>query len=161
MARGIRYTREFQEKALRLLGESRANHSSETKALASVSQSLGIAPETLRRWRNRADRTVTAQSARDAQAAAELKRLRAEVAELRKASEILTTASAFFSRPGSTRHGVEGRVHRRVPRPFRGRADLPGAAGRAGLRFPDRPRLPRLQDEASQPHGGAPRGIGA
>ena len=43
MARGIRYTREFQEKALRLLGESRANHSSETKALASVSQSLGIA----------------------------------------------------------------------------------------------------------------------
>ena len=52
MARGIRYTREFQEKALRLLGESRANHSSETKALASVSQSLGIAPETLRRWRN-------------------------------------------------------------------------------------------------------------
>lgn len=36
MARGIRYTREFQEKALRLLGESRANHSSETKALASV-----------------------------------------------------------------------------------------------------------------------------
>ena len=55
MARGIRYTREFQEKALRLLGESRANHSSETKALASVSQSLGIAPETLRRWRNRAD----------------------------------------------------------------------------------------------------------
>ena len=96
-ARGIRYTREFQEKALRLLGESRANHSSETKALASVSQSLGIAPETLRRWRNRADRTVTAQSARDAQAAAELKRLRAEVAELRKANEILTTASAFFA----------------------------------------------------------------
>ncbi len=96
MARGIRYTREFQDKALRLLGESRANHSSETKALASVSQSLGMAPETLRRWRNRADRTVTAQSARDAQAAAELKRLRAEVAELRKANEILTTASAFF-----------------------------------------------------------------
>ena len=67
------------------------------QALASVSQSLGIAPETLRRWRNRADRTVTAQSARDAQAAAELKRLRAEVAELRKANEILTTASAFFA----------------------------------------------------------------
>ena len=36
MARGIRYTREFQEKALRLLGESRANHSSETKALVFV-----------------------------------------------------------------------------------------------------------------------------
>ena len=148
MARGIRYTREFQDKALRLLGESRANHSSETKALASVSQSLGMAPETLRRWRNRADRTVTAQSARDAQAAAELKRLRAEVAELRKANEILNTAlkvACIDAYRG--RFGV-GPICRVL-------------SGRAGLRFPDRPRLPRLQDEASQPYGGAPRGIGA
>ena len=128
MARGIRYTREFQEKALRLLGESRANHSSETKALASVSQSLGIAPETLRRWRNRADRTVTAQSARDAQAAAELKRLRAEVAELRKANEILTTASAFFAARLDPGTGVEGpRASTRTGGRFGGRADLPGA----------------------------------
>ena len=98
MARGIRYTREFQEKALRLLGESRANHSSETKALASVSQSLGIAPETLRRWRNRTDATVAAETKQSAEdAMAELKSLRAEVARLRRANEILTTASAFFA----------------------------------------------------------------
>lgn len=93
-----RYTKEFREKALRLLEESRANHSSETKAVASVASSLGIAPETLRRWRNKADRAVMAQSARGAEeTGAELKRLRAEVAELRKANEILTTASAFFA----------------------------------------------------------------
>lgn len=93
-----RYTKEFQARALRLLEESRANHSSETKAVASVAQSLGIAPETLRRWRNKADRTTAERSAIGAEeTAAELKRLRAEVAELRKANEILTTASAFFA----------------------------------------------------------------
>ncbi|RSX58439.1 transposase [Bifidobacterium samirii] len=93
-----RYTKEFQAKALRLLEESRANHSSETKAVASVAQSLGISPETLRRWRNKADRTAAAQCATGAEeAAAELKRLRAEVAQLRRANEILTTASAFFA----------------------------------------------------------------
>ena len=161
MAKGTRYTPEFKAKAVRLLAESRSSYSSETNAISAVAKDLGIAPESLRRWRNQSDATVaeeTRQSAEDAMA--ELKKLRAENAQLRRANEILTTASAF-SRPGSTRHGVEGRVHRRVPRPFRGRADLPGAVGRAGLRFPDRPRLPRLQDEASQPHGGAPRGIGA
>ena len=98
MAKGIRYTREFREKALRLLEESRANHASETRAVVSVASSLGIAPETLRRWRNMADRTVDSRSGRGAEeTAAELKRLRAENAELRRANEILTTASAFFA----------------------------------------------------------------
>ncbi|KFI96906.1 hypothetical protein [Bifidobacterium stellenboschense] len=44
-----RYTKEFQARALRLLEESRANHSSETKAVDAFAQSLGIAPEPLRR----------------------------------------------------------------------------------------------------------------
>lgn len=74
MAKGTRYTPEFKAKAVRLLAES------------------------LRRWRNQSDATVaeeTRQSAEDAMA--ELKKLRAENAELRRANEILTTASAFFA----------------------------------------------------------------
>ena len=139
-----RYTKEFQAKALRLPEESRANHSSETKAVASVAQSLGAAPETLRRWRNKADRAAAVSSARAAEeTAAELKRLRAEVAELRKANEILTAASAF-SRPGSPRHGVEGRVHRRLQGLFRGRADLQRPVRGVGLRVPNRDNLRNL-----------------
>ena len=54
-----------------------------------------MAPGTLRRWRNQADGAAAAQ---DAQATLEeLKRLRKEVAELRGANDILTTASAFFA----------------------------------------------------------------
>ena len=85
MAKGTRYTPEFKAKAVRLLAESRSSYSSETNAIAAVAKDLGIAPESLRRWRNQSD------------AMAELRRLRAENAELRRANEILTTASAFFA----------------------------------------------------------------
>lgn len=55
MGKGVRYTPEFREKAVRLLAESRDSHSSETRALAQVARNLGVAPETPRRWRNQAD----------------------------------------------------------------------------------------------------------
>ncbi|WP_277752781.1 transposase [Bifidobacterium jacchi] len=61
MTARTRHTEEFRMKAPRLLEESRANHSSKTRAVASVAQSLGIASETLRRWRNKADRTDDAE----------------------------------------------------------------------------------------------------
>lgn len=98
MAKGTRYTPEFRAKAVRLLTESRSSYSSETKAIEQVSRDLGIAPESLRRWRNQSDATAAAETKQSAQEAmAELKRLRAENTELRRANEILTTASAFFA----------------------------------------------------------------
>lgn len=105
MGKGVRYTPEFREKAVGLLAESRDSHSSETRALAQAARNLGVAPETLRRWRNQADGAAAAQSAQDAQATLEeLRRLRKEVAELCGANDILTTASAFFAaRPDPTR----------------------------------------------------------
>ena len=98
MAKGTRYTPEFKAKAVRLLTESRGSCSSETNAIEQVAKDPGIAPESLRRWRDQSDATVaeeTRQSAEDAMA--ELKKLRAENAQLRRANEILTTASAFFA----------------------------------------------------------------
>ncbi|MDR5620113.1 IS3-like element ISBlo10 family transposase [Bifidobacterium longum] len=97
MAKGTRYTPEFKAKAVRLLTESRGSYSSETKAIEQVAKDPGVAPETLRRWRNKTDATVAAETKRSAEdAMAELKSLRAENAELRRANEILTTASGFF-----------------------------------------------------------------
>ena len=97
MAKGTRYTPEFKAKAVRLLTESRGSYSSETKAIEQVAKDLGVAPETLRRWRDKTDATVAAETKQSAEdAMAELRSLRAEVARLRRANEILTTASAFF-----------------------------------------------------------------
>ena len=96
--RARRYTPEFKAKAVRLLTESRSSYSSETKAIEQVSKDLGIAPESLQRWRNQSDATAAAETKQSAQEAmAELKQLRAENAELRRANEILTSASAFFA----------------------------------------------------------------
>ncbi len=57
MAKGTRYTPEFKAKAVRLLTESRGSYSSETKAIERIVKDLGIAPESLRRWRDKADAT--------------------------------------------------------------------------------------------------------
>ena len=88
MAKGTRYTPEFKAKAVRLLTESRGSYSSETKAIEQVAKDLGVAPETLRRWRDKTDATVAAETKQSAEDA---------MAELRRANEILTTASAFFA----------------------------------------------------------------
>ena len=96
MAKGTRYTPEFRTKAVRLLTESWSSYSSETKAVEQVAKDLGMASESLRRRRGRSDATAAAETKRSAQEAmAELKRLRAENTELRRANEISTTASAF------------------------------------------------------------------
>ena len=98
MAKGTRYTPEFRAKAVRLLTESRSSYSSETKAIEQVAKDPGRAPESLRRRRGRSDATAAAETKRSAQEAmAELKRLRAENTELRRAKEISTTAPAFFA----------------------------------------------------------------
>ena len=98
MAKGTRYTPEFRARAVRLLTESRSSYSSETKAIEQVAKDPGMAPESLRRRRGRSDATAAAETKRSAQEAmAELKRLRAENTELRRAKEISTTAPAFFA----------------------------------------------------------------
>lgn len=100
MAKGTRYTPEFKAKAVSRQAVDRVAR------LVFVGdqgdrtgrQGSGVAPETLRRWRNKTDATVAAETRQSAEdAMAESKSLRAEVARLRRANEILTTASAFFA----------------------------------------------------------------
>ena len=94
------YAKEFRDRAVRLLAESRENYTSETKALQGVAKDPGVAAESLRRWQERADTSGSAGSGESA----ELKRLRRENARLRRANEIPSSASAFFaSRPDPTR----------------------------------------------------------
>jgi transposase len=92
-----RYTKEFKERAVRLLAESRGNYSSQTQALVD----LGVAAESLRRWRAKADTACTT----DREESGGPRRLRRENARLRRANGILSSASAFFaSRLDPTRH---------------------------------------------------------
>lgn len=87
------YAKEFRDRAVRPLAESRENHASETKALQGVAKDPGVAAESLRRWRAKADTAGTA----GPEESGELRRLRRENAQLRRANEILSSASAFFA----------------------------------------------------------------
>ncbi len=90
---------ETRERAVRLYQDRIAEHGdSKLAARKHVGQLLGINQATLRNWVE--DRYGTVGSAVSTSAGdkdAELIALRREVAELRRANEILKTASAFFA----------------------------------------------------------------
>ena len=92
------YPPEFRQRALRLLDTTmEASDVSESEAIKSVASKLGISEESVRRWRRKAqvdagERLGTTTSEHD-----EIRRLKREFAELRRANEILKSASAFFA----------------------------------------------------------------
>ena len=104
MARPTGFSREQKERAVRLVAEGIGQHGSEYAAMASVAGKLGTSTETVRRWVRQAQVDSGERAGVSTDAVTELARLRQENAELRRANEILKTASAFFAaeldRPG-------------------------------------------------------------
>ena len=98
MARPSRYSPDFRARAIRLVGEARPDHETEWAAITSVATKLGVSTETLRKWLRQAEVDGGQRSGTTSDESAELKRLRRENAELRRANEILKAASAFFAR---------------------------------------------------------------
>jgi transposase len=81
-----------------MVAEIRAEHDSEWAAMARVSQLLGVgAPETVRKWVRRAEIDQGGRPGVTTEESAEVRRLRREVAELRRANAILRSASVFFA----------------------------------------------------------------
>ena len=93
-----RYPQEIRERAVRLVGEVRDQYDSEWAAIASVAAKLGIGtPETLRKWLRKAEVDAGRRSGVTSAESDELRRLRAENRELRRANEILRAAAGFFA----------------------------------------------------------------
>jgi transposase len=91
MAAPRKYPDEFRDRAVREVAES-------GRPIAHVARDLGIHPEVLRRWvrHDEADRGEHADQVTTGETD-ELARLRREVAELRRANEILKAASVYFA----------------------------------------------------------------
>jgi transposase len=94
---GRQFSPEFRQRALRMIEESLSEHETEHAALRHVGAKLGVGAETLRQWRRRAEVDSGQRAGVTSDEQAELKRLKRENAELRRANEILRTASAFFA----------------------------------------------------------------
>ena len=83
---------------MRLVIEHRGEYQTEYAAIRSIAARLGIAtPETLRQWVRQSEVDSGQRPGATSEESAEIRRLRAEVKELRRANEILRAASAFFA----------------------------------------------------------------
>ncbi len=92
-----RYAAEVRERAVRLVFEHQGEHDSQWAAMSSIAAKIGCTPETLRKWVRQAERD---QGLREGLTTSERERLKAlerENRELKRANEILKTASAFFA----------------------------------------------------------------
>ena len=98
MSKATRYPPELRERAIRLVREHRSEHPSEWAAIQSIAGKLGMTAETLRVW---VGRDEVDHGKRPGVTSAERERIRElerENRELRRATEILKAASAFFAR---------------------------------------------------------------
>jgi transposase len=99
-----KYPDELRERAVRMVFEIRERNGEQRGGISRVASQLGINRETLRNWVKQAEvdaGTRPGTSTADQQRIAELER---EVRELRRANEILKSASAFFARELDPRH---------------------------------------------------------
>jgi transposase len=93
-----RYPQEIKDRAVRLVLESRDEYESEWKAIESVATKLGIgSTETLRKWVRRGEVDAGHRPGVSTQESTEVRKLRAENRELRRANEILKAAAGFFA----------------------------------------------------------------
>ena len=98
MAGRTPYPQEMKERAVRMVGEVRENYDNEYAAIRAVAARLGIgSPETVRKWLRRAQVDAGQRPGITAEEKAEIRALKQENAELRRANAILREASAFFA----------------------------------------------------------------
>jgi len=97
MNKTTRYSPEVRERAVRLVFERQGEHESQWAAISSIASKIGCTPETLRKWVRRAETDQGQRSGMTTDDRERLKRLERENKELRRANDILRTASAFFA----------------------------------------------------------------
>ncbi|WIY05103.1 IS3 family transposase [Amycolatopsis mongoliensis] len=96
-----KYSDELRERATRMALDAIAAEGQRMAAIRRVASQLDVHPEALRTWVKRAEIDAGTAPGRTSDDAARIAELEREVRELRRANEILKTASAFFRRRGA------------------------------------------------------------
>ena len=92
-----RYTKAQKEQAVRLVRQIREETGERHGAVQRVARQLGFGVETVRKWVNQADVDAGQRPGTTTEDNAKIRRLEQENRELRRANEILRSASAFFA----------------------------------------------------------------
>ncbi len=91
MPRPRKYPQELIDRGIRLVFES-------GRPIAHVAADIGLSPETLRKRVRQAEVDEGRRQGLSSEEREEIRKLRKEVSELRRANEILRSASLFFAR---------------------------------------------------------------
>ncbi|MEY2861479.1 MAG: hypothetical protein RL392_1937 [Pseudomonadota bacterium] len=95
--RSNRFSPEVRERAVRMVQEHRSDYASLWAAVQSIAPKIGCTAETLQEWVKRVEVDAGQRVGITTSEAQRIKDLEREVKELRRANEILKTASAFFA----------------------------------------------------------------
>ena len=91
------FSPEVRARAVRMVLDHRGEHASQAAAIRSIAQKIGCSGETLRNWVTQAEVDAGDRAGTTSDEARRVVELEREVRELRRANEILKTASAFFA----------------------------------------------------------------
>ena len=97
MNKSNKFSPEVRERAVRMVQEHRGEYPSLWAAVESIAPKIGCAPQTLLEWVKRAEVDAGVRPGMTSAEAQRIKDLERENKELRRANEILRTASAFFA----------------------------------------------------------------
>jgi len=98
MPRQKRYPKEIREKAVQLVLTESGKYGSQWEAICSISEKLGPRAETIRKWVRQAETDRGLRGGTSTEEQQRIKDLERENRELKRANEILKSASAFFAR---------------------------------------------------------------
>jgi transposase len=99
-----RYPAEQRARVTRLALDRLGEYPSAWAAAQALGPKLGVGAETLRKWILQAQVDAGQRSGPSSDELEEIRRLKAEVRELKEANEILKAASIFFARELDPRH---------------------------------------------------------
>jgi transposase-like protein len=97
MNKSNKFSPEVRERAVRLVQEHRGEYPSLWAAVESIAPKIGCVPQTLLDWVKRSEVDAGARPGTSTAEAQRIKDLERENKELRRANDILRTASAFFA----------------------------------------------------------------
>ena len=92
-----KYPAELRDRAVRMVFEAERHAGSQWEAICSVAEKLGPTAETVRKWVRRIEIDGGQRPGLTTDERERLKQLQRENRELRRANEILKSASAFFA----------------------------------------------------------------
>ncbi|MCG7438995.1 transposase [Corynebacterium freneyi] len=93
----VKYTPELKQRAIELVLHAQADPDTARGAVTRIAGELGVSKETLRVWVRTHKQSGFGTPAESVDLEAENRQLRAELAEAKRANDILKKASAFFA----------------------------------------------------------------